>query len=133
MPYPSLHPCAKRDCGRLATARFCEAHVDLELQSLRQWREEMEQQRPSRHERGYDSKWVTARTGYLAHHPLCVACQAEGRVIRATIVDHIVPHRGDMKLFWDKTNWQPLCKRHHQSKTAQEQAGRRKIMREGRG
>ncbi|WP_456848588.1 hypothetical protein [Bradyrhizobium sp. USDA 4504] len=24
-------------------------------------------------------------------------------------MDHIVPHRGDMKLFWDRKNWQALA------------------------
>lgn len=25
------------------------------------------------------------------------------------MVDHIIPHRGDMKLFWDRSNWQPMA------------------------
>ena len=41
-------------------------------------------------------------------------------VIRATVVDHIKPHRGDQKLFWDQNNWQPLCKEHHDRKTLNE-------------
>ena len=48
---------------------------------------------------------------------LCVSCQAEGKLTAATVVDHIIPHRGDMKLFWDESNWQPLCKEHHDQKT----------------
>ena len=36
-------------------------------------------------------------------------------------VDHIIPHRGDMQLFWDVANWQGLCKSCHSKKTAQEQ------------
>jgi 5-methylcytosine-specific restriction endonuclease McrA len=24
-------------------------------------------------------------------------------------VDHITPHRGDLKLFWQRSNWQALC------------------------
>ena len=35
----------------------------------------------------------------------------------ATVVDHIVPHRGDHALFWDEQNWQPLCKSCHDKKT----------------
>lgn len=38
----------------------------------------------------------------------------------ATVVDHIVPHRGDQKLFWDRSNWQPLCEHHHNVKTMTE-------------
>ncbi|WP_256371941.1 hypothetical protein [Roseivivax sp. THAF197b] len=29
------------------------------------------------------------------------------------MVDHVIPHRGDMQLFWDRTNWQALCAHHH--------------------
>ena len=29
------------------------------------------------------------------------------------VVDHITPHRGDQRLFWDRANWQPLCHDHH--------------------
>jgi hypothetical protein len=47
-------------------------------------------------------------------------CEAEGKLTPATVVDHIVPHRGDRRLFWDKTNWQPLCKRCHDVKTLTE-------------
>lgn len=77
--------------------------------------------------RGYNSRWQAARLAFLAKHPLCVMCQAEGRVTAATVVDHIVPHRlggaiesGDAHQihmararFWDSSNWQPLCKPHH--------------------
>lgn len=33
-------------------------------------------------------------------------------------VDHIIPHRGDEKLFWDRSNWQLLHSACHSSKTA---------------
>ena len=68
--------------------------------------------------RGYGYKWQQARKGWLAKHPLCVVCDAQGRVTAATDVDHIVPHRGDMRLFWDSTtNWQSLCGPCHKAKT----------------
>jgi 5-methylcytosine-specific restriction protein A len=57
---------------------------------------------------------------FLAAHPLCVMCAAEGRYTKATVVDHIKPHRGDRNLFWDRANWQPLCKAHHDKKTGLE-------------
>lgn len=41
----------------------------------------------------------------------------------ATIVDHIVPHRGDPLLMWSEWNWQPLTKRAHDRKTATEERG----------
>lgn len=57
---------------------------------------------------------------YLQAHPLCVHCLAEGRYVKATVVDHKIPHRGDPKLFWDTDNWQSLCKPCHDRKTGQE-------------
>jgi 5-methylcytosine-specific restriction protein A len=46
-----------------------------------------------------------------------------GVVRAANVVDHIVPHKGDQALFWDKNNWQSLCKPHHDAKTAREDGG----------
>jgi len=63
--------------------------------------------------RGYDRRWRKARLNYLAKHPVCVSCG-----YGATVVDHIVPHRGDKQLFWDVSNWQALCERCHNRKTA---------------
>jgi len=78
--------------------------------------------RGSSTKRGYNYRWQQARAFFLAEHPLCVDCEKEGRVGVATEVDHIVPHRGDMALFWaSETNWQGLCKRHHSAKTAKGQ------------
>lgn len=66
-------------------------------------------------QRGYSRKWKVAREAYLNEHPLCLECLKEKRVTAATVVDHIIPHKGDMKLFWDRNNWQPLCASHHNS------------------
>jgi 5-methylcytosine-specific restriction protein A len=49
-----------------------------------------------------------------------VECLKKGLYVRATDVDHIKPHRGDKKLFWDTSNWQALCHSHHSIKTNRE-------------
>lgn len=67
--------------------------------------------------RGYDRKWQAARKAFLEKNPLCATCMRAGRLTPATVVDHIVPHRGDARLFWDEDNWQPLCKSCHDRKT----------------
>ena len=64
--------------------------------------------RLSPRQRGYDSKWDRARRAFLAAHPFCAACEQRGKLHPATVVDHIEPHRGDHKLFWRRSNWQPL-------------------------
>lgn len=55
------------------------------------------------------AQWCKARASFLAANPLCVMCDAKGRVTPATVVDHIRPHRGDYEMFWSAWNWQPLC------------------------
>jgi 5-methylcytosine-specific restriction protein A len=42
---------------------------------------------------------------------------AKDKYTMAVVVDHITPHRRNKELFWDKTNWQALCKRCHDRKT----------------
>lgn len=42
-----------------------------------------------------------------------MCCEANGFIRPATLVDHIVPHRGDKTLFRDPENWQSLCDECH--------------------
>lgn len=50
-------------------------------------------------------------------------CQHPACKRPATVVDHIVAHRGSNALFFDPGNLQSLCKRHHDSKTARYDGG----------
>jgi 5-methylcytosine-specific restriction enzyme A len=77
--------------------------------------------RPGPRQRGYTTEWEHGRKLFLARHPLCRVCQAP-----ATVVDHIVRHAGDQKLFWNRNNWQPLCQLHHDQKTMRENNERRR-------
>jgi 5-methylcytosine-specific restriction enzyme A len=95
-------------------------HRPLGARSAAAAKAELERQRPSAARRGYGPRWRRARRRYLARHRLCVRCAAAERVEPATVVDHVVPHRGDQELFWDEANWAALCKRCHDAKTARE-------------
>lgn len=66
--------------------------------------------RPTAAKRGYGHEWRKARAEYLANHPFCRMCGNP-----ATTVDHVIPHRGDKRLFWFRANWQPLCTPCHSS------------------
>lgn len=81
--------------------------------------------RPSSSARGYGARWQKASKAYLAAHPIAVDWfkTHSGRLFAAEEVDHIVPHRGDMVLFWDSSNWQGLTKADHSRKTAMEDGG----------
>lgn len=57
----------------------------------------------------YDRKWRTASKAFLLDNHFCAICSEHGITTPADCVDHIVPHRGDLDLFWDLSNWQPCC------------------------
>ena len=132
MPRRPKSVCRQAGCGALLDKPgHCPAHT-------KEVRQRSDEQRGSASERGYTSAWSKARGFYLASHPLCPKCKADGLVRAATVVDHIVPHRlkeaidsGNevaiakaRVLFWDsRNNWQPLCKPHHDAKTAKEDGG----------
>ena len=63
------------------------------------------------------------RRGYLARHPYCRTCRAKRITMASAEVDHIVP-LADGGAFWDTANWQALCERCHDEKTAGENTGR---------
>ena len=90
---------------------------------MRQQRAFADRQRGTRTERGYSNVWLKAAKAFLIAHPLCAECERQGKVTPATEVDHIVPHKGDKKLFWDQNNWQSLCHECHSRKTAREDGG----------
>lgn len=76
--------------------------------------------RPTPCQKGYGYKWQQRRKVFLGAHPLCAECERLGRLTPATVVDHVIPHKGDMVLFWQEENWQSLCARHHNMKSAKE-------------
>jgi 5-methylcytosine-specific restriction endonuclease McrA len=52
-------------------------------------------------------------------------CEQQGMLTPATVVDHVIPHRGDMELFWREGNHQALCKLHHDgAKKSEETTGK---------
>lgn len=74
--------------------------------------------RDTSNQRGYGSRWQKARAAYLRRHPLCAECKRQGLTVAATVVDHIIPHRGNKVRFWNSDNWQSLCASCHNKKTA---------------
>lgn len=89
----------------------------------RQERQELAARRGSPRDRGYTTKWDKTAKRFLQEHPLCVECAREGRTREADLVDHIIPAKGDQRLFWDKSNWQTLCAHHHSVKTNSQDGG----------
>ncbi|KPJ83917.1 MAG: hypothetical protein AMS19_02430 [Gemmatimonas sp. SG8_23] len=95
---------------------YCNAHQDQELED----RKLADARRGTAAARGYGSRWRRLRAQFLIENPVCLDPMGvhplETRA--ASVVDHIEPHRGDHRLFWDRDNWQALCSRCHAIKTA---------------
>ena len=62
--------------------------------------------------------WRRYSKAYLLDHPLCLDCQAEGRLDQATEVHHKIKPNGDRELFWLPGNHLGLCRSCHQRRTA---------------
>ena len=106
------HICRYPGCQRSTYDRYCDLHPDGPPRK---------ENRPNASSRGYDWQWQKERKVYLGYNPLCVQCLKDGISTPATVVDHIIPHKGDERLFWDiENNWQSLCIHHHAIKTAKE-------------
>ena len=109
-------PCYQPGCPNVTHTTYCTTHAKEHDTAYRR-------QRGSSNKRGYTYRWQKEREAYLIRNPLCENCLNKHDVIRAaTEVDHIIPHKGDMKLFWNSdSNWQGLCRTCHSQKTAREQ------------
>lgn len=105
-------PCRHGGCMTLTTEGYCDKH-----------KADMNPKRDSSSARLYGHKWRKESKQFLASHPYCAECARQGRRTLATEVDHIKPHRGNLKLFWDRKNWQGLCHCCHSTKTAKEDGG----------
>jgi len=92
---------------KLTDENYCEEHAPLP-------------QRTSAAIRGNNARWQkasVARKRFIKAHPLCSSCLKDHRMTKVTVVDdHIAPHSGDPELFWNESNWQPLCKHCHDVK-----------------
>ena len=123
-----LRPCAHPGCSELTRSGYCAKHRPSDPQR-----------------RGAEAadwhSWYTKpiwrdrlRPAQLLREPFCRECAKTARTehrpellrVRATDVDHVVPHRGNWQLFTDPKNLQSLCHACHSRKTMAEMAQNRK-------
>lgn len=98
-------PCARPGCPALVRSGYCEACKAMAPKRI------AETKRLSSAARGYGWRWQKTSAGRLIKYPWC-ADPFKLHVAHpepATCTDHIKAHKGDMRLFWDPTNWQSLC------------------------
>jgi 5-methylcytosine-specific restriction protein A len=107
-----LRPCRKPGCPELTREGWCPKHKPA----------------PAARKESEDWHWMYSlpiwkddlRPAQLLREPFCQECAKRGLRVRATVVDHVIPHRGDWQLFIDPENHQSLCAHHHAVKTMQE-------------
>lgn len=68
-------------------------------------------------------QWEALRQRQLSKYPLCVACQAEGRIVPANTVDHLFPWTQISEQAFFINRFQSLCATHHATKTQLERRG----------
>ena len=118
MALKPLRPCRHPGCPELTREGYCPKHKPKPAA-----------RRASAEYHGWYSLPVWTddlRPAQLLREPFCRECAKHGERVRATVVDHVKPHRGDWALFVDTANHQSLCKHHHDQKTAREQAEERR-------
>lgn len=103
-----LRPCPVPRCPALTRNGRCDAHKRTQ---------ERERYNVDVRKLYRTARWRQLRARKFAENPLCDDCQAEGRAVPWTELDHTIPHRGDLTLFWDEGNLRGKCKTHHSMKT----------------
>lgn len=122
-----MRPCAHPGCRELVRTGYCDKHRPKDGQ------------RRSAEAADWHT-WYTLpiwvndlRPMQLLNEPFCRECSRRAAQeglphlarVRATDVDHIVPHRGVWSRFIDRSNLQSLCHSCHSRKTAAEMAEKR--------
>lgn len=109
------HKCAHYSCKALIIeGSYCPDHIKKPFDTVK------DKDRPSAAKRGYGRRWQRATAIYLRSRPQCAICGHWFTSRKDAVVDHIIPHKGDMTLFWDQNNWQPVCRPCHTAKTLKE-------------
>lgn len=101
--------CRKAGCSRTCEQgkTYCIQHSELENKIF------TKRGKSSEYNNWYrTSRWRQLRASFLRSYPTCFICGN-----KATIADHIIPHKGNINLFYDANNLQPMCWSCHSRKT----------------
>lgn len=116
MPSRMLKPCSYPGCNKLVKSGRCEEH-----------QQPQQSQRDPARQRLYGRKWQKRRASHLAAHPWCAHCLSQGIYTPATDVHHVIPHRGDVNIFWSSP-LESLCHSCHSKETAREGRGGKNVL-----
>ena len=110
MPSAPARYCPHPGCPERVVSGRCSKHQRAKAKAY-------DRLRPSSGQRGYDVGWRKLRAMILASSPLCMDCQAVGRVTLATDVHHVAKLVDHPERRLDVSNLMPLCKACHGVRT----------------
>ena len=105
MPKKPRCPCSYPGCPNLCDGQYCEEH---RKQARRQYDK---YERSPYVNKKYGRAWKRIRDRYVAKHPLCERCKAEGRLTPVEEVHHVLPvSKGGTH---ERSNLMALCRSCH--------------------
>lgn len=116
MPRSALRQCSRSGCRSLVRgATRCDAHRVSETR-VGSYAQRSGVKR---------KEWDFIRQAFLAENRFCAEHlkRKPPEHVEATVVDHIVAHRGDLEAFFDHENLQALCAPCHSRKTVNVDGG----------
>ena len=111
MPHKPKKPCAYPGCPKLTDGQYCAEHKKLMDKQYDMY----VRSRPA-YEFYHSHAWKKKRQDFLIEHPFCEECRRQGRLTKATLVDHIIPI-GMGGATFDDENLQALCASCHGKKS----------------
>jgi 5-methylcytosine-specific restriction endonuclease McrA len=117
------HPCRSSNCSTLLDKPgLCAVHADQAVDRKDEYkrRKQVVTEEYKERNRFYQrSAWKKLRAAQLRIEPLCRKCREIGKLVEATVVDHVIPvTAGGAEL--ELSNLQSLCVEHHNAKTNSE-------------
>ena len=111
MPHKPKKPCSYPGCPKLTDGQYCAEHKKLMDKQYDMY----VRSRPA-YEFYHSHAWKKKRADFLIEHPFCEECRRQGRLTKATLVDHIIPIGMGGPTF-DDENLQALCASCHGKKS----------------
>jgi 5-methylcytosine-specific restriction protein A len=121
---PTYPKCAELGCNNPKSKcnSFCLEHGGRERPEYKAKYNQTEHREKSNAK--YNTKqWEVLRRIQLSKYPLCIGCQAEGRITAANVVDHLFPWTQISEQAFYINRFQSLCTTHHSVKTKLERNG----------